>query len=53
MTQNKNSQNTWQQSENVALLSKALTFAYKTQNTYNEPLDLKDRVMEKGVLKNK
>ena len=38
-----NSETTWQQSH-IEQLSKALTFAYKTQNTYKEPLDLADRV---------
>lgn len=41
--QNKNLPNSWS-AEEINRLAQALTFAYKAQNTYKEPLDLKDRV---------
>jgi len=42
--QNKSCTNFWRDDE-LSELGKALTFAYKTQNNYKEPLDLKDRVL--------
>jgi len=39
----KNSQDSWNALE-IKNLAMALTFAYKAQNTYKEPLDLEDRI---------
>lgn len=39
----KNCDSSWQENE-IDKLGAALAFAYKAQNTYKEPLDLKDRV---------
>ncbi len=41
--QTMNSRDSWTK-EQVDQLAKALTFAYKTQTTYKEPLDLEDRL---------
>jgi len=42
-TQTQNLQDSWT-GEQINQLGKALTFSYKMQNTYKEPLDLEDRL---------